>query len=260
MKRRDFIAASCLVGMAPLGKIAAVEDSCKASNKEYYELRLYRIASAEKRKLLGSFLAEAAVPAWNRLGIAPVGVFELLEEDSPNLYVLLPHKSLESVATVTARLMTDEDFLAAGADVLNSPKSDPAYQRIESSLLLAFDDFPKLETPSKKATRVFQLRTYESHNIERAKKKVEMFNAGGEIAIFRETGLTPVFFGESLVGSKLPNLTYMLGFDDKASGEKAWKRFLSAPGWLKLKKDPAYNDTVSNITNIFLRPAKGSQI
>ena len=260
MERRDFIAASCLAGMAPLGKIATAEDPCKTSQREYYELRLYRIASAEKQRLVGSFLSRAAIPAWNRLGIAPVGVFELLGEDSPNLYVLLPHKSLESVATAAARPMSDEGFLAAGADVLNSPKSDPAYQRVKSSLLLAFDDFPKLEVPSTKASRVFQLRTYESHNIERAKKKIEMFNAGGEIAVFRKTGLTPVFFGESLVGSKLPNLTYMLGFDDKASGEKAWKRFLSDPGWLTLKKDSTYKDTVSNITNIFLRPAKGSQI
>jgi hypothetical protein len=51
-----------------------------------------------------------------------------------------------------------------------------------------------------------------------------MFNEGGEIAIFRRTGLAPVFFGEALVGSKIPNLTYMLGFDDMEALEKGWPR------------------------------------
>jgi len=260
MKRREFIAASCLAGLAPLGTAAAAEGSPKSSRKEYYELRLYRIATPEKQKLMQAFFAKAAIPAWNRLGIGPVGVFEFLQEQTPNLYVLLPHKSLESLATANARLMADKQLLAAGKAVFDAPKSDPAYQRIESSLMLAFDEMPKLEIPSKKGLRVFQLRTYESHNEERARKKIEMFNAGGEIALFRRTGLPPVFFGETLAGDKLPNLTYMLGFDDREASKKGWATFLADPGWTKLKTDPQYKDTVSGITNIFLRPADCSQI
>jgi len=260
MKRREFIAASCLAGLAPLGTAAAAEGSPKPSKKEYYELRLYRIATPEKQKLLQGFFAKAAIPAWNRLGIGPVGVFAFLEEQTPNLYVLLPHKSLESVATAGAGLMADKEFLAAGKVVFDAPKTEAAYQRIESSLMLAFDEIPKLEIPTKKGSRVFQLRTYESHNEERAQKKIEMFNAGGEIAIFRRTGMPPVFFGETLVGAKLPNLTYMLGFDDMEAGKKGWAAFLADPAWTKLKTDPQYKDTVSNITNIFLRPVECSQI
>ena len=36
-----------------------------------------------------------------------------------------------------------------------------------------------------------------------------MFNSA-EIAIFRRTGLRPVFFGETMVGAGMPSLTYML--------------------------------------------------
>ncbi len=87
-----------------------------------------------------------------------------------------------------------------------------------------------------------------------------MFNGGGEIAIFRKTGLMPVIFGEALIGPKLPNLTYMVGFDDEEAQEKAWQAFRSHPDWAKLKSDPQYKDTVPNITNILLRPAACSQI
>src|SRR5205823_3238066 len=98
--------------------------------------------------------------------------------------------------------------------------SDPSYVRVESSLMAAFEGIPKLEVPEKKS-RIFELRTYESHSKKANKKKIEMFNKG-EIAIFRRAGLQPVFFGETLTGTKLPNLTYMLTFENIAAHDKNW--------------------------------------
>ncbi len=259
MKRREFIAASCVAGLSPIGCAALAADDCK-SNKEYYELRLYHFNSEAKRKAADEFFAKAAVPAWNRLGIGPVGVFQMLEGESQNLYVLLPHKSAGSIFSATDRLMADAQFLRDGAAFLDAPPDDPAYERIESTAMLAFDAVPKLELPGKKETRVFQLRIYESHGAKKGQKKVEMFNEGGEVAVFRDSGMPPVFMGQSMVGAKLPNLTYMLCFDDMDAKEAGWKRFFAHPGWLKLKADPAYKDTVSNITNILLRPAASSQM
>jgi len=260
MKRREFLAATCAAGVAPLCSSAVADEPNAPAKKEYYELRRYRIESEAKQKAADDFLREAAVPAWNRLGIGPVGVFQFLEEECLDLYVLLPHKSAESVFTANDRLMSDSEFLRLGAVFLDAPFADPAYSRIESSLMVAFDAVPKLEVPSTAKSRVFQLRTYESHNAKKALKKIEMFNSGGEVEIFRGTGLLPVFFGQTLVGTKLPNLTYMVGFDNKEAQETAWEKFMSDPGWLRLKADPAYKDTVCNITNILLRPAASSQI
>ncbi len=229
------------------------------AKKELYELRLYHLASGAKKKRFEDFCCRAAIPALNRVGIEPVGVFQLAEKESPDLYVLLPHASADSAITLVDKLADDPAFVEAGAEFLDAPFDDPAYQRYESSLLVAFDGHPKIAVPSTKDSRVFQLRTYESHSTERAQKKIEMFNQG-EIEIFHRVGLNPVFFGEALVGSKLPNLTYMLGFDNVPSLEAAWQRFRGDPGWLELKQDPQYEHTVSNITNILLRPTGGSQI
>lgn len=87
-----------------------------------------------------------------------------------------------------------------------------------------------------------------------------MFNEGGEIGIFRRVGMNPVLFGQSLAGTLLPNLTYMLAFDSPAAMDGAWLKFRADPEWIKLKDDPAYKDTVSNISNFVLRPLPGSQI
>jgi len=263
MKRRDFLAASCFAGMASMSGLASAKDSDTATAKQLFELRHYHFDAAEKAKIFAEFLGQVAVPAFNRIGIKPVGVFRIEPEDGsedPNLYVLLPHCCFESVMTATAKLLDDEEYMKAGAAVVGCAKNDPAFQRVESSLSLAFDHCPKVEVPSTKESRVLQLRIYESHNQFKAKKKVHMFNEGGEIDIFRRTGLNPVFFGETLVGTRLPNLTYMLGFDNREAKEQGWKTFISHPDWKDCKSRPEYADTVSNITNIMLRPVAGSQI
>jgi hypothetical protein len=268
MKRRQFIAASSVAGLA-LGGSAATTLAGEGPGKQLIELQLYQMASLDKQKAFDEFLAKAAVPALNRVGVSPVGVFRILkddnaalkmEADSPNLYVLLPHKSAESVVTMLARLADEGGFPESARSVLEAPKADPAFVRYDSSLLLGFDQFPKVEVPAKGDSRLFQLRIYESHNWERALAKIAMFNEGGEIETFKRCGMTPVFFGQSLVGSKLPNLTYMLGFDSKEAMDKAWGAFRQDPAWKKLSADPTYKDTVSTITNIILRPAASSQI
>jgi hypothetical protein len=258
MNRRDFLALSCIA--APAGALAAATGSDEAEDKHYFELRRYVLASDAKRTGLDTFLGAAAIPALNRLGIAPVGAFAFAEPGINDVYVLLPHANLESVATARRRLMADPVFLKDGAAFLGAPKADPAYTRVESSLMVAFDEMPKLDRPATGPSRIFQLRIYESHSDEKALKKIHMFNEGGEIAIFRRTGLTPVFFGESLVGVKLPNLTYMLGFEDMDAGRESWAKFRADEAWSKLKADPMYRDTVSNITNIYLKPLPSSQI
>ena len=127
-------------------------------------------------------------------------------------------------------------------------------------MLLAFEGQPRLEVPTKAPTRVLQLRTYQSHNEERGRKKVQMFDAGGEVAIFRNVGLNPVFFGQAIIGSQLPNITYAVAFENDDAMKKAWDAFRADPDWKKLSQDGTYKDTVSTIINLILRPIDGSQI
>ena len=118
----------------------------------------------------------------------------------------------------------------------------------------------RVETPVKGPSRVLQLRIYESASTERARLKERMFNEGGEIRIFRESGLAPVFFGQAITGTRLPNITYMVAFENDEALKAGWAKFGQHPDWAKLRVDPTYKDTVSAITNLVLRPAGGSQI
>ena len=244
MKRRDFLAASALAALTPFTSFA----DAPGSDREYYELRKYTILNRSKQKVFNNFMKDAFIPAVNRMGIEPVGAFNVVYgPNNPTVYILLPHKSIESVVTLGTRLMDDSRFKSAGSSVINSTSAEPGYVRIESSLMLAFKDIPKIELPKNKSG-LYELRTYESHSLKAAKKKIHMFNEGGEIQLFRDTGLNPVFFGETLIGPQMPNLTYMLAFKDMDDRDKSWPVFVKSDGWQKLSKDPFYADTVSNIT------------
>jgi len=88
-----------------------------------------------------------------------------------------------------------------------------------------------------------------------------MFNSG-EFDVFQRAGFWQVFYGDTLVGPRMPNLTYMIGFPDLAERARMWKNFGSDPGWKKLSGSARYNfeEIVSNITNVILSPASYSQI
>lgn len=268
MKRREFLAASAAsaLGVA-IGRSAAAAEG--STGKALIEVRVYHFASADKQQAYAKFLGEVEIPALNRAGVQPVGAFRLFGKDNPkltppgdstDLYVILPYKSAETLITLEDRLAADEAYQQAGASLLNTPKNQPAFARYESSLLSAFDQFPQVQVPNTSPERLIQLRTYESHSRERARKKLEMFQQGGELEIFKRSGMPGVFFGEALVGTKLPNLTYMLSFENDDAQKKGWNNFGKDPDWKKLSKDDAFKDTVSTITNLLLRPIEGSQI
>jgi hypothetical protein len=261
MNRRTFLNVSgATTGLLSLGALRAAAADTPAA-RQYLALHKYTFASADQRAAFDAFMKAAAMPAFQRLGLEPVGVFQDAKEPSP-VFVLLPHPNAESALTLDQRLLADREFTSKGAAFIEAPKSALPFQEVERWLLLAFKAMPRVETPVKVPGRVFQLRTYESPSLKTGQKKIEMFNDAGEIKIFREVGLTPVFFGEALFGSKQPNLTYMLVFESEAAQKAAWGRFVQHPDWKKISAMPEYADNriLRNIVNLPLRPTEYSQI
>ena len=279
MNRRDFItttssgtvaftagatAVSTLtLALAP--KAEAADAAPAASTREFYELRRVHLRRGPRQKIFDDYLRDAYLPALGRQGIGPVGAFHVMVgPESPSVWILTPFKSLDEFAALSGKLRVDDEYKKAAAEIRSLPASDPAYVRNESWLLGSIASVPKLEVPAQTKAgkgRVFELRTYESHSKGANWKKIEMFDIG-ETALFRRAGLAPVFFGEALVGSRLPSLTYMLVFDDLTARDEAWRTFGGYPEWKKLSSTPGYTDPeiVTDISNQLLRPAPYSQI
>ena len=260
MDRRKFIAAGAVAAVAPLPQLEALG---QPSPRQYVELRRYHLLPGTKQRAFGAFIGDAAIPAMNRAGVGRVGAFNVVYgENAPSLLLVLTHQTLDSVVSLRDRLASDTVYARAGAAILDAPMSDPPFVRVESSLLRAFDAMPTLEPSAGAATarsRIFELRTYESHSDRAVLNKLKMFNAG-EVPIFRRAGLTPVFFGETLIGANMPNLTYMLTFSDMSARDAAWAAFGRDSEWKTLSADPQYRDNVSAISDIILQPTPYSQI
>lgn len=255
----NFALAALALGLGTASPMAAAD----SSQAQYYELRVYTTQSERQQKLVNDYWQSAAVPAYNRMGLKPVGVFTELEASPTNkIYVLITYDSAGAFAGVPAKLAADSDYQKAAAEYLAVPKSDPAFVRIESSLLVAFDSMKQLALPpstAEKKSWIFELRIYQSHSESKGINKVRMFNSG-EVPLMQEVGLSPVFFSQAVVGSQLPCLVYMVSGENRDEHKKHWKDFFDAPAWKKLSSDPQYKDNVSKVISIFLKRTAASQI
>lgn len=269
MERREFLAsslaASAIAAAAPGAYAAAAQEGASGKGREFYQLRRYHFNGGPQRKLCDDFFRDALLPALGRLKIGPVGVFDVtIGPETPSIYVLMPSLSAETLATVETQLARDAEYNKAGAAFLNAPAKEPAFDRMESSLLQAFEKSPRLVLPKATASRgprVFEMRTYEGATDQDHKRKIEMMQSG-EADIFTKAGAEQVFYGDTLIGSRLPNLTYMLAFASLAERDKVWAAFRGSDEWKALSTQPRYTfeTIVSNITNLILTPTEYSQI
>ena len=258
-----------LAGMVCAAGLAGLDARAQEATgpREWIQIKTYVCGNVAKREALVQVFDRALIPALNRQGIRKVGVFwsDAEVNDGNAAYetrvvVVIPHPDGASFAGMDDRLLADAQYMKDAAPLFSAPMADPLYDSCSSALLRGFATCPQVRQVTDAPERLLQLRIYNSYTIERNAKKIAMFEGGGELAIFRTCGMEPVFFGQGLAGDQLPNLTYMLGFADKAAKVAAWKTFVNHPDWEKLKVDPQYKDTANKITNILLRPSKGSQL
>jgi len=246
--------------------LAAARQGARAQGggPEYYLLQRYQLSSAQTRGA-AEYFGNVLLPALNRVKIAPVGVFNVtIGLTGPNPILLLPCASLETLARLDENLMADSAYQNGAKPFFTAAATQPSFMRMDSSLLRAFPKYPKLTLPAAavaKKPRLYEIRTYESPSEQDHLLKLEQMQAG-EDRIFQGVGAWTVFFADTLVGTRLPKLTYMLGYDDLAARERVWTAFAADPAWKALSTQPRYSaeGLVSNITNEILTPAPYSQV
>jgi len=258
MTRRAFLPTAA--GALAAGNAAAAD----TARNVILELRRIQLRNSpdNQRQRNNDFLPQQ-VAALERAGVTLTGVFSSsIATDGPFLAMLSSYPSFSAVEQAQAALAADTVYQKA----LDAYDALPGlnYERMETSLLRAFDGYPSVTPPpndGKRPARLFELRQYESNNSATLKRKIKMFN-DGEIGVFQRAGAQPVFFAETIVGARQPNLTYMLSYEDLAGRDKVWKAFGADPGWQKLRTTPGLSDAeiVSNITNYLVSPLPFSQI
>jgi hypothetical protein len=229
--------------------------------QDYFNIKVYNISSKAQEQKVDAYLKNVYIPALHRAGITQVGVFKPVAEDTiwagKVIFVFMPLRSVDQYLQLPIVLNNDKVFLEASKGFVDAPYDNPPYTRLENILLRAFINMPKFRAPSyttKPSERIYELRSYESATEGKAIKKIEMFNQGGEVALFEKLGFNAAFYGEVLIGSHMPNLMYMTTFENKESREAHWAKFKEHPDWKVLQGMEEYKFTVSKNTTILTHP------
>lgn len=235
--------------------------------QDFFSIRIYQLKNARQEEMVDKYLREDLLPALHRQGMDKIGVFKPLGNDTAairRIYVLMSFHSLEQFTQLSESLEKDVRYLADGKDYLDATHDDPPYVRMETILLQAFPGMTHLEAPTtlktSAAQRIYELRSYEGPTEKYFRNKVQMFNKGDEIGLFKRLGFNAVFYASVLSGAHMPNLMYMTSFDDMESREAHWKAFNADPYWRQLVAQPQYQHNVSHADIVFLHPAAYSDL
>jgi len=233
----------------------------KKDSREYYKIIVYHFKTAEQKQEIDVYLEKAYLPALHRLGINNVGVFTPIANDTvtdKKIVVVMPAKSLQAITDMSAKLAKDAIYQEAAKNYMEAVYNTPPFARMENILLYAFPDAPLLTLPklnSPKADRVYEFRSYESPTEKLFRNKVQMFNEGGEVVLFKRLNFNAIFYAEVIAGGSMPNLIYMTSFENMADRDAHWKTFNADPEWKKLSSDPIYQHNVSKADIILMKAA-----
>jgi hypothetical protein len=229
----------------------------------YLELKTWRMHNTPENQgaRVAHFLENGLAPALMKTGASLAGAFaNVIGPDGPYYVTLTRYESLAAMEQTLEALAHDSAYHAA-VDQLSSGPGLP-FVRVESRLLRTFGPaMPPATGENPEAAHIFELRTYESQSFTALARKIGMFE-NGEIQIFERLGMKPVFFGETIVGTRMPCITYLLTFDDLGARDRLWQAFGSDAEWKKLSSEPELRDAqiVENISNVILRPLAFSKI
>lgn len=240
--------------------------SSTLSARDYYQLKVYNIKDKDQEVRLDNYLKDAYLPAMHRAGIKQIGVFKPIADDAAagtKVFVFIPINKLDEIEKIDSKLAKDSQYQLDGAEYINASWEKPPYERMESILIKAFDEMqefavPNYNTPT--STQIYELRSYEGPTEKMYQKKVEMFNAGGEVALFKTLEFNAVFYGEVISGSAMPNLMYLTTFKDMKSHDEHWDAFRTHPVWKKLSGLEEYKHTVSHSDKYLMHPTEYSDI
>ncbi len=233
MLRRSFLQAVGAAGVAGAGSDSG------AARTRYYTMESLLMENGEQVGRLHDFLSHGFLPAARKVHTGPMLVLEaVVASHVPQVAVVMGFGSAADALSIHSRLQQQDGYTAA-VEKWETGVIPPCEQMV-STLLEAADYSPEFPQ-SAKQPRIFELRTYHSPTWRQLGALHERF-AGREIPIFHRSGIHPVLYSSTAFGSSMPNLTYLIPFDDLAAREKAWGAFGADPEWVKVRKESVEKD------------------
>jgi len=254
--RREFLAATAVAAVSPLPRLDALAP--QAAPRQFIELRRYHLLPGGKPRAFNTFIGDVAIPAMNRAGVGRVGAFTVVYGENAPVAVArahAPHARVRgdycasaSRPTRHSRARVPRARRAAVRPGLRS-RREHAAARLRRDAGAGAIGGCRYQHPA-------HLRAPDLREPQRSRRAQQ----ARDVQCRRDPDLpphwtlTPVFFGETVVGAKMPSLTYMLTFKGHGGARRGLGGVQPGSRLEKLSGDPQYKENVSAISDIILRP------
>ena len=238
MNRRSF--AGVLGGLGVLGG-APARAATGEKRTRFYVLQSFKLQAGTQLPRLHEHYSKA-LPKIDALWSGPKIFLEaLIAPHMPQMLTIYGFSSLDEMWSVHGKVPEPPDT-----------GFEPLFEALDTTLVEAAPYSPEITTSRNPKPRVFELRTYHSPTFRQLGALHARFS-GPEIKIFHRTGIHPILYSSTLVGQNMPNLTYLIPFDNLAHRESAWNAFAADPEWVRVRKESIEKSgQISIIQNISL--------
>ena len=231
----------------------------KNKPREYYLTQVYHCSTTAQLEAVDAYLKNNYLPHLHQFGIANVGVFEPINNDTAKdktIMVWIPLLSLSQLDQLDQAKEGIDPMMSNTLLTLSKTNETLPYTRVETMISKSFKfqgQFEKKTSFPKSPDNIYEFRSYESADEALFLKKVHMFNEGKEIELFNTLNFNALFYSKVIAGSRMPNLIYITRFSNLADREAHWKSFVDAAAWKQMSTLPEYLNTVSKADIILMR-------
>jgi hypothetical protein len=219
MNRRQFSGALTSLAVAGPGRAA--------ESAHWYLLETFQLRQGDQVSRMHDYL-KTWLPTVSKSIAGPKLVLEaVIAPHTPQLLAVIGVANFEDLRTAQATVTTSLTALGAG---------EPLFDSLNTTILEAAAYSPEITAAKSEKSRYFELRTYHAPTMPQLVALHQRF-AGPEVRVFHRSGIFPLFYASTLIGTNLPNLTYLIPFDSLAAREKAWDAFSADPEWIKARKE-----------------------
>lgn len=260
-----FMAPKQLIGILFMA-FSLTAFSQQSKRVDYYMIRIYHCATMDQVQSVEAFAGNTLKPFFKSNGIQHIGIFMPTNNDTltdKKVFVWIPFTSLEKMTAIDQKFSSLDPWGSDPMLQLNGGSGQPPYHRMEVSLSVAFRDMKKYD-PTTSFTRspdnIYEYRSYESASESLHLNKVHMFNAGGEIPLFKRLDFNALFYARVIAGARMPNLVYITRFSNLDARNAHWKTFVDDPAWKALTAMEKYKGSVSRNETILLKASPLSDL
>ena len=225
--------------MGGFGAAFAASGAAASQDKrtQFYNAWFFNLKNGTQPARVHEYLKNGMLPALARAGAGPAVVLEaLVAPHMPQVAMLFGCSSFDDLWNIHSKVTQDDEHHKQMA--LVEQGDEPPFETEQVMLLQAAPFSPELvvDKEPRKTPRVFELRVYHSPTWRQLRALHERF-AGPEIQIFHRSGVNPVLYSSTIIGPNMPNLTYLIPFENLDAREKAWAKFGADPEWVKVRKE-----------------------